>query len=385
MSIRKKSILVFTDWYLPGYRAGGPIRSLANMVNTLKHDFYIVTRNTDHHSSEPYRNITPNEWIKTADNARVYYFDEASISADVIEKIIRDLNCDRIYFNSLFSRKFTLLPLRIVRKMKLVDRAILAPRGMLKAGALSVKAGKKRVFLLFAKVTGLYDGLTWHATSHDEKNEIMGHFPKALKIHIAPNLSSVPNDKPLKPHKQQGELKLVCIARISPEKGILEAIRFLVAAALNGNVTCDFYGTQQNASYLRECESVAGLSSHLRIQFKGDIPQHDIPVTIAKYHFFYLPTLGENHGHAIVEALTNATPVIISDRTPWHGLASKMAGWDLPLEAGPFTKVLTDALAMNNNEYQQWSDGAYKYGMQVALDYSTIEASHALFMAPNEE
>jgi hypothetical protein len=32
----KKKILVFVDWYLPGYKAGGQIRSVASMVGHLK-------------------------------------------------------------------------------------------------------------------------------------------------------------------------------------------------------------------------------------------------------------------------------------------------------------------------------------------------------------
>ena len=38
MSSRKK-ILVAIDWYLPGYKAGGPIRSCASIINCLKDDF----------------------------------------------------------------------------------------------------------------------------------------------------------------------------------------------------------------------------------------------------------------------------------------------------------------------------------------------------------
>ena len=32
----KKKILVFVDWYLPGYKAGGQIRSVAAMAGHLK-------------------------------------------------------------------------------------------------------------------------------------------------------------------------------------------------------------------------------------------------------------------------------------------------------------------------------------------------------------
>ena len=43
--MQKKKILVFIDWYLPGYRAGGPIQSIANLVNHLDDelDISIVT------------------------------------------------------------------------------------------------------------------------------------------------------------------------------------------------------------------------------------------------------------------------------------------------------------------------------------------------------
>ena len=47
----------------------------------------------------------------------------------------------------------------------------------------------------------------------------------------------------------------------------------------------------------------------------------------------FLPTAGENFGHAIQEALAAGCPVLISDRTRWRDLAPKGVGWDLPLSA----------------------------------------------------
>ena len=52
----KKKILIFIDWYLPGYKAGGPIQSVANLVANLKEEFEfsIVTRDTDYCEKLPY-------------------------------------------------------------------------------------------------------------------------------------------------------------------------------------------------------------------------------------------------------------------------------------------------------------------------------------------
>ena len=45
----KPKVLIFIDWYKPGFKAGGPIQSVSNIVSQLGKDyeFYIITRDTD--------------------------------------------------------------------------------------------------------------------------------------------------------------------------------------------------------------------------------------------------------------------------------------------------------------------------------------------------
>ena len=45
----KPKILILTDWYLPGTNAGGPVRSIANMIAHLKNEFLfkIITRDIE--------------------------------------------------------------------------------------------------------------------------------------------------------------------------------------------------------------------------------------------------------------------------------------------------------------------------------------------------
>ena len=49
-------------WYLPGTKAGGPVRSVFSMINLLKSyfDFYIITSNKDLGSYREYEGINPN-------------------------------------------------------------------------------------------------------------------------------------------------------------------------------------------------------------------------------------------------------------------------------------------------------------------------------------
>lgn len=381
MSDKRLKILVFSDWFLPGFRAGGPIRSLANLVNLLDCDFYIVTRITDHHSNEPYPGKISGKWDVYNDHTKVMYLNEGDINRAHLMPLLQDPTFDRIYINSLFSPKFALLPLWLAKKAGHASKVIVSPRGMLKRGALSVKPWKKKVFLSVSRWIGLYDQVMWEATNQQEANEIKQHFGSKVRYHIAPNLAMVPSKRVTKPGKRPGDLDLICVARVSPEKGILEALQFLRDARLNGEVSIDFYGALQNKTYLEACKQMAAQIPDAIVKFHGEVNPAELPALVTAAHFMYMPTLGENYGHAIVEALVHATPVIISDRTPWHGLGQQYAGWDLPLDSASFVPVLQRCLAMNDEEYAQWCEGAYKLGRQSALNPELLDRAYALFRA----
>jgi glycosyltransferase involved in cell wall biosynthesis len=379
MSDNKKNILVFSDWFLPGYRAGGPIRSLANLVQNVPHQFYIVTSITDHHSQVPYENIEPNCWVQHSSNVKVMYLDNEHINAATFSKVLDEVHCDKIYFNSLFSPSFTIAPLRIIAKRKLQHKVILAPRGMLKSGALSVKKHKKKLFLLYAKWVGLYKGITWHATNSNEVDEIKNMFGINCRVVLSHNLPTIVHTAPQKHAKEAGQLKLISIARISPEKGILEALHYLKKAQLKGHVIFDMYGVQQNEEYLNLCKNEAESIPHASIHFKGEIDPMHIAGALQEYHFFYMPTWGENFGHAIAEALGNATPVLITNTTPWQQLEENRAGWNLPAQAELFAAKLREMWHMNDDEYRKWSEGAFALGNKTSRNPALIEAAIQLF------
>ena len=88
--MKKAKVLVFTDWFLPGYRAGGPVTSMANLTAHLKDEaeFYIITRDTDYCEEKPYENIVSGEWVKVADNTNVYYVSKHHLTAGHIREAI---------------------------------------------------------------------------------------------------------------------------------------------------------------------------------------------------------------------------------------------------------------------------------------------------------
>ena len=60
----KPKILFFYDYFFPGYKAGGPVQSLTNLIGALQYDysFSVITTAYDLLSNEPYPAINQNEW-----------------------------------------------------------------------------------------------------------------------------------------------------------------------------------------------------------------------------------------------------------------------------------------------------------------------------------
>lgn len=85
----KYSILVFTDYYLPGYKAGGPIRTLANMVDQLgdEFEFKIITADRDFDDNSTYKEIAVGCWDKVG-KADVFYMSPQLRSLGGFRKIL---------------------------------------------------------------------------------------------------------------------------------------------------------------------------------------------------------------------------------------------------------------------------------------------------------
>lgn len=374
-----KHILIFVDWFEPGYRAGGPIRSIVNMVSQLTtFQFSIVTSIHDHQVEMPYEGIEPNVWVQHDDHVRVMYLTREEEQANRYRDIMTTDAYDSIYLNSMFSKSYTLTPLQVARKNGMLSKVILAPRGMLKAGALRKNRSKKAVFLFLARRFNWFKEIRWHATNQTEKEEIQKSFGKKSRVHIAPNLCRPASEQPHFLSKESGYLKLVTIARVAAEKNILGALKYL-SQIEEGKVKWDIYGTLEDQAYLQKCTQWAAELPHIEATFHGEIEPALIPEKLREAHFMFLPTLGENYGHAIVESFLEGVPVIISNRTPWRKLEERHAGWDLALDKHLFKAVLSHCVSLQNEGYSALCTGAFNFGKQIAKDEAALKANRELF------
>lgn len=342
MSVAKKpSILVVVGHYLPGYKAGGILRCVVNIVNHLhdEFDFQIVTRDRDLGDRVPYPQVEANRW-QTVGNARVLYLAPEAQSLRDVQRIVEETPHDAIYLNSFFDP----LCVKVLfnRKLKRISNSpvILTPQGEFSRASLRQKALKKLLFIRFSKMLGLHDGVIWHASGDVEAShvvEVMDIARDSLQValQLPPVLTTTDpvlnEDSSARLLDDSESLRVVFLSRIVPEKHLDLAIHILTR--VRQPVSFDIIGPIENVEYWERCSQLLRkLPSHVTAKSLGPIQPSEVMKIMGSYDLLLFPTAGESYGQVIAESLVSGTPVLISTNTPWRGLESKGLGWDLPLD-----------------------------------------------------
>ncbi len=350
----KTKILTFADYYLPGYRAGGPIKTLSNMVENMsdEFEFWIVTTDRDFGDKHPYPGVSKN-WVKR-DAAHVNYVRRSASALSRINRIIQHTDFDVLYLNSFFSRWSTILPLAINRIRFQHKPTVIAPRGEFTCGALSLKPIRKRAFIRLAKFLPLYDGAIWQASSDDEAlliQHTMG--VSADRVFVAPNIVSLRHSTKSGVGSEPRDhdfLRLIFLARICPIKNLDFLLRCL--SRVEKPISLTICGPLEDASYWTKCVSlINAMPNCISVTYKGEVAPEEVSATIASHDFFVLPSQGENFGQVLFEALASGTPVITSDQTPWrssgnHALAA------LPLDENTWTCHISEMTTLSRPELE---------------------------------
>ncbi|GAB3710003.1 hypothetical protein GCM10027592_46630 [Spirosoma flavus] len=354
----KPTLLIFVEYFLPGYKWGGPIQSVANLIGILHpyYDISVVTRDRDFLDTEAYPTIVSNKWLD-GESYRIMYCSPDKLTLRLVYTLGQSSAFDFVYANSLFGKLTHAL---LLLSGLTGRRIIIAPRGELQPGALRLKYYKKYPFVRIIKAISRGQ-ITWHATNEVEQKSIRNLFP-ASRIGVAPVVLAPDTPRQLQPRstyqKQTGVAKLVFIARLTPVKGLL--FLFDVLASIRElSIELDIFGPVDDEAYWRTCQNaLAKLTPNCSVTYRGVLAHKEVNTTLRNYDFFILPTHSESFGHAIFEALSVGVPVIISDQTPWQQLVSRQAGWDIPLQKQHWFSVLKQAVAMGNDVYTTLSEGA---------------------------
>lgn len=377
----KKDVLICIDWFLPAYKSGGPIQSVNNIITHLKNEFnfWIYTSNRDLNEKLSLPSQSLNKWIKR-DGFYIMYTDTFHQNIKFLKKLLYTNHFDVVYLNSLFSLKFAIQPLIVAKQYDI--KVVLAPRGMLGAGALAIKPLKKKLFLKAFKIFGFHKNLSWHATDKSELEEIKSHFGSKQKVVLAPNLSKKIFHSVTLKIKQKGHLKLFFLSRIAIKKNLLGALKALSLLQKDCKVEFSIIGPVDETEYWNQCQSVLNsLPNNVKVSYLGPMPNHELITILNNQHVMILPTQHENFGHVIMESWQAGCPVIISKQTPWKGLESKRLGFDLDNNnLQSYVKTIHHFAKMDQVVFNEWSQASFDYGKAFSENKILINKTKQLYL-----
>lgn len=349
--------------YLPGYKDGGPVRSIKNLTDALggEYDFRILTCDRDHGDTKPYDGIRVMDW-NSVGNARVFYVPPKGFSKKIIRQLAND--ADLVYVCGCFN-DYAINTLILKRFNKIKKPVVIAAMGLFSPMEFRLKYKKKKMFTTVFNVLGMFKKIYWSATSEMEKQEILRQVrAKNNQFYIAEDLPRMVFDTSIDKVKEKGKLNIVWISRIAPKKNLLGTIKILQSVKSTVNFT--IYGSVHNEDYWNECKKeLSKLPENIKWKYGGLVDSEQVVDTLKQHHVFLFPTLGENYGHVIQEALSAGCPCILSDQTPWQDLKENNAGFVYPVDSiDNYVNSIELYAGMNQDEFNVCTDSALKYAIK---------------------
>jgi glycosyltransferase involved in cell wall biosynthesis len=347
-------VLIICDYFPPSARAGGPSRSLFGIVcmERTEATITILTRDHDIGTSTSYKTDEIDEVQALIPNVTIERLPRRRERIRVWRALGRKIHdADIVYLNSLFSPTYSVLPMLILR-FRIVPRRpiLLAPRGELSAGALSIKSTKKRLALpVLRSVLGGLE-VVWHASSPHEADDIRRFFgPKKAGVLVRANPSPRPAAPPLIAPCND-TLTVAFVARMAPIKNFMLIARAieLVDIPLQMIVA----GSLEDSAYWAACRQVLERAGpNVRVEVRGHIDDPEVLNLLNHADAMILPTRGENFGRSIAEALSVGCPVVIPDTTLWTPLIHRGAGWLIDVDDPiPLVRVVRTLASMRPTE-----------------------------------
>lgn len=359
MTNGKKDILIIMGRYLPGYKDGGPVRSVKNLVDYLgkEYNFKILTCDRDHGDERMYPNIKVNDWNEVG-NANVYYVPPKGFKMSLIKELAN--KCDLVYCCGCFN-DYAINTLLLKRLNMIKVPVIVAAMGLFSPMEFRLKYEKKKLFTTLFNLTGMFKKIYWSATSDMEIDEIKQQVWTSDNFFIAEDLPRKVDKTQIVKEKESGKLKVVWISRIAPKKNLKQAIQIL--HKVKGDIEFTIYGPKHVTEYWEECEEELNkLPSNVKWCWRGNVESENVVKTLKEHHVFLFPTLGENYGHVIQEALSAGCPVILSDQTPWKDLEENQVGFICRLgEEEKFIEAINSYVYLDKEKFKKVSNNTVKY------------------------
>lgn len=232
---------------------------------------------------------------------------------------------------------------------------IINPRGDTEVARINYnrlkKAKKYLVWKLYAKCM-VDNAACIIATSEQERDSIRTLGSK-VPVAIIPNgieLDAFPKEVV---HNHSEKKVLLFLSRVNPIKGI----EYLIDAwaqlpeQLRSAWELHIAGNSDPKDYIHTLkEKVASMNLQDSINFVGSITGEAKMRKYQDSNLFILPTLNENFGNVVAEAMMCECPVITTTNAPWSCLNEERCGWWIDLSVQNLVNTLKESMSLTDEE-----------------------------------
>ena len=226
-------------------------------------------------------------------------------------------------------------------------KLVTAPRGTLSPCSLNRSKLKKKIFWVLAQKAALGRTDMFHATSEKEYDEIRnaGYRQPVAVVPIGMDIPQVENnnlkmlDRPFR--------RVAFFGRLHPIKAVSNLVK---AWGMIPNDNWELVIAGPDCGAKPDLESIVRSQNLPRVRFVGEITGVDKYTFLSQADIYVLPSLTENFGITLAEALACGTPCIASQGTPWGGLEKEKAGRWIPIGVEPLAATLKEIMSMSDDE-----------------------------------
>lgn len=222
---------------------------------------------------------------------------------------------------------------------------IVSPRGMLSPPSLAFSNRKKRAFWWLCQGAVVRHAACIHVTSEQEYQEIR-EFGLVNPVSIIPNGIDLPDCVSRPMPQPASERVVLSLGRMHPKKGLDRLIRaWARIEAERPGWRLRIVGPSEIGHHDELAALVAALGL-ARVSIEAPVYGEAKQAAYRDAELFVLPTLNENFGLTVGEALAAGIPAIATKGAPWRGLEVEGCGWWIDHGIEPLAATLANATAM---------------------------------------